>query len=131
MHHRHVDQRENILWLELRRESSRARQELTGAALVLKNAETLAELRQQHPQAQIKVFPPEVMEFPTRCPIHLDPKIFHSCLSGAPLGVAPGPGDRTNEMFGVCLDDIETSKLLFRAVEDLPRGKCRRLRAAV
>ena len=131
MHHRHSDQRENISWLELRRVSSRARQELTGAALAPKNAETLAELRRQHRRAQIKGIPPEVMEFPTRCPTHLDPKIFHPCLSGAPLGVAPGPGGRTNEMLGVCLDDIETSQLLFRAVEDLPRGKCRRLRAAV
>ena len=102
---------------------SRAREELTGAALAPKNAETLAELRRQRPQAQIKEIPPEVMEFQPAAPLNLDPKIFHHCLSGAPSGVAPGPGGCTNEMLRVCLDDIETTQLLFRAVEDLARGE--------
>ena len=59
------------------------------------------------------------MEFQPAAPLNLDPKIFHTCLSEAPPGVAPSPGSCTNEM----LDDIETTQLLFRAVEDLARGE--------
>ena len=97
----------------------RARQELTGAAFAPETAKTLVELRRQRLEAEIEEIPPEMMEFQPAAPLNLDPKVFHSCLSGAPVGVAPSPGGCTNEM----LDDIETTQLLFRAVEDLAKGE--------
>ena len=63
------------------------------------------------------------MEFQTAVPLNMDTKIFRSCLSGALSGVASGLGSCTNEMLRVYLDDIETTELLFCAVEDLAGGE--------
>ena len=43
--------------------------------------------------------------------------------ASAPSGSAPGPGECTHEMLKLCLDDAETSHLLFRAAEDLARAQ--------
>ena len=102
---------------------SRARHELTGAPLALKNEETLAQLRRQRPQEQIKEIPRAVSEFQPDHPLNMDRKIFFDCLRGAPSGVASGPGGCTNEMLRVCLDDQETVSLLFEAAEDFARGQ--------
>ena len=101
---------------------SRARQELTGAALAPKNGATLGELRRQRPQTQLREIPAAVLEAEPPRAVTLDRKIFHSCLQGSPSGVAPGPGGCTNEMLRVCLDDAEILSLLFDAAEDFARG---------
>ena len=101
---------------------SRARQELTGAALAPQNEETLQEMRRQRPEVQVRLIPPAVLEFEPDTPLTMDRKIFHSCLQGTPSGVAPGPGGCTNEMLRTCLDDAETLSLLLQAAEDFARG---------
>ena len=103
--------------------SPRARQELTGAALAPKNEETLQEMRRQRPEVQVRPIPPAVLEFEPDTPLTMDRKFFfHSCLHGAPLDVAPGPGGCTNEMLRTYLDDAETLSLLLHAAEDFARG---------
>ena len=102
---------------------SRARQELTGAALAPKNRATLGELRHQRPQTQLPEIPPAVLEAQPPRTVTLDHKILHSCLLGSPSGVAPGPGGCTNEMLRFCLDDAEILLLLFDAAEDFARGR--------
>ena len=102
---------------------SRARQELTGAALAPKNGATLGELRHQRPQTQLREIPPAVLEAQPPRAVTLDRKILHSCLLGSPSGVAPGPGGCTNEMLRVCLDDAEILSLLCDAAEDFARGE--------
>ena len=109
---------------------SRARHELTGAPLAPKNEETLAQLRRQRPQEQIKEIPRAVSFQPDHL-LNMDRKIFLDCFRGAPSGVASGPGC-TNEMLRVCLDDQETVSLLFEV--DFARGQppvvCRSLMLA-
>ena len=101
---------------------SRARQELGGAVLAPKTLETLAELQNRKPQEQVREIPVEVLASnPT--PVNLDGAMFTKCLASAPSGSAPGPGGCTYEMFKLCLDDAETSLLLFRAAEDLARAQ--------
>ena len=114
---------------------SRARHELTGAPWAPKNEETLAQLRGQRPQEQIKEIPRAVLEFQPDHPLNMNRKIFHDCLRGAPSGVASGPGGCTNEMLRGCLDDEETISLLFETAEDFARGQvppivCRNLMLA-
>ena len=102
---------------------SRARHELVGAPLAPKNADTLAQLRRQRPQEQLRELPRTVTEFQPERPLNLDRKIFHDCLRGSPSGVASGPGGCTNEMLRVCLDDQETLSLVFEAAQDFARGQ--------
>ena len=97
---------------------SRARQELTGAALAPKTLETLAQLQERRPQERVREIPREVMEIVPDRPLQLDFKLFTKCLQNAPSGCAPGPGGCTNEMLRTCLDDPEVFQLLFRAAED-------------
>ena len=100
---------------------SRARQELVGASLAPKNLETLAQLQNRRPQMQVREIPVEVLASnPT--PVNLDVATFTKCLASAPSGSAPGPGGCTYEMLKLCLDDAETSHLLYRAAEDLARA---------
>ena len=87
---------------------SRARQELTGAALAPKTLDTLAQLQGRRPQEREMEIPAEVM----------DHALFTKCLQSAPSGCAPDPGGCSNEMLRVCLDDCEVFQLLFRAAED-------------
>ena len=101
---------------------SRARQELTGAALAPKNSETLRELQRRRPQDQMSEIPRDVLEFQPAAPFQLDESLFVSCLKSARSGCSPGPGGCTNEMLRVCLDDAEVLHLLFRAREDFARG---------
>ena len=50
-----------VLFCRIQRgQVSRARQELTGAALALKNGATLGELRCERPQMQLREIPPAV-----------------------------------------------------------------------
>ena len=102
---------------------SRARQELTGAALAPKTADTLRELQEKRPIAQVREIPPVVLDYTPERPLDLDADLFGQCLSSAPSGTAPGPGGCTNEMLRVCLDDREVLQLLFRAAEDAARGE--------
>ena len=97
---------------------SRARQELTGAALAPKTLDTLAQLQGRRPQEREMEIPAEVMEFVPDRPFELDHALFTKCLQSAPSGCAPGPGGCSNEMLRVCLDDCEVFQLLFRAAED-------------
>ena len=94
---------------------SRARQELTGAALAPKTLETLAQLQERRPQERVREIPQEVVEFVPDRPLELDIKLFTKCLQNAPSGCAPGPEGCTNEMLRTCLDDPEVFQLLFRA----------------
>ena len=55
--------------------------------------------------------------------LNLDAAMFTKCLASAPSRSAPGPGGCTYEMLKLCLDDAETSHLLFRAAEDLARAQ--------
>ena len=55
--------------------------------------------------------------------MNLDVATFTKCLASAPSGSAPGPGGCTYEMLKLCLDDAETSHLLYRAAEDLARAQ--------
>ena len=59
---------------------SRARQELTGAALAPKNSETLRELQRRRPQNQMNEIPRDVLEFQPAAPFQLDETLFVSCL---------------------------------------------------
>ena len=102
---------------------SRARQELTGAALAPKTADTLRELQEKRPVAQMREIPPAVLEYTPERLLDLDADLFGQCLSSAPSGTAPGPGGCANEMLIVCLDDGEVLQLLFRAAEDAARGE--------
>ena len=69
---------------------SRARQELTGAALAPKTLETLAQLQERRPQERVREIPQEVMEFVPDRPLELDFKLFTKCLQNAPSGCAQG-----------------------------------------
>ena len=80
----------------------RARHELTGAAFAPEIAKSVAELRRRRRQAEKKEIPPDMMEFQPAAPLNLDPKIFHSCLSEAPPGVAPSPGAVSSQLATVC-----------------------------
>ena len=57
---------------------SRARQELTGAALAPKTLETLAQLQERRLQERVREIPQEVMEFVLDRPLELDFKLFRS-----------------------------------------------------
>ena len=94
---------------------SRARHELVGVPLAPKNAETLAQLRRQRQQEQLRELPRTVTEFQPERPLNLDRKIFHDCFRGSPSGVPSVSGGCTNEMLRVCLDDQETLSLVFEA----------------
>ena len=59
---------------------SRARQELVGAKLALKDQTTLNELRGRRPQEQLREIPADVMSFEPETPVQLDRKIFATCL---------------------------------------------------
>ena len=102
---------------------SRARQELTGAALAPKTAGTLRELQEKRLVAQVREIPPAVLEYTPERPLDLDADLFGQCLSSAPSGTSPGPVGCTNEMLRVCLDDREVLQLLFRAAEDAARAE--------
>ena len=86
---------------------SRARQELTGAALAPKNEATLQELRARRPQEQVQPIPQKVLDFMPIAEVNLNAKLFTTCLREAPSGSSPGPGVCTNEMLKVCLDNTE------------------------
>ena len=94
---------------------SRARQELTGAALAPQMADTLRELQEKRPVAQVREIPPAVLEYTPERPLDLDADLFGQCLSSAPSGTAPGPGGCTNEMLRVCLDDREFCNVVPRS----------------
>ena len=101
---------------------SRARQELVGAALAPKNLETRLSCKTEDHRSRSARFQFEVLACnPT--PVNLDGAMFTKCLASAPSGSVPGPGGCTYEMLKLCLDDAETSHLLFRAVEDLARAQ--------
>ena len=102
---------------------SRARHELTGAALAPKDEITLAELRSRRPQSRAHDIPQAIIDYIPESPLQLDAKIFAKCLQTAPSGSAPGPGGCTNEMLRVCLDDVETLSLLISAAEDFARAE--------
>ena len=69
---------------------SRARQELTGAALAPKTLDTLTQLQGRRPQEREMDIPAEVMEFVPDRPLELDHALFTKCLQSAPSGFAPG-----------------------------------------
>ena len=71
---------------------SRARQELTGAALAPRNATTLEALQGRRPQDPVSAIPREVLDFQPASPLQLDSKAFAKCLREAPAGCSPGPG---------------------------------------
>ena len=96
-----------------REQVSRARQELTGAALAPRNAATLEALQGRRPQDPVSAIPREVLDFQPASPLQLDSMAFAKCLWEAPAGCSPGPGGCTNEMLRVCLDDHELFQLLF------------------
>ena len=100
---------------------SRARHELTGAALAPKTQATFDELQRKRPQEQVRQIPPEVMGYVPEQALMMDFALFTKCLQSAPSGVSAGPGGCTNEMLRVCLDDAEVLQLLFRVAEDFAR----------
>ena len=102
---------------------SRARQELTGAALAPKNMDTLAELQGRRPQERVVDIPQEMVTFVPDRSVELDMKLFTKCVQSAPSGCSPGPGGCTNEMLRLCLDDMELFQMLFRAAEDFARAQ--------
>ena len=51
---------------------SRARQELTGAVLAPQMADTLRELQEKRPVAQVREIPPAVLEYTLERPLDLD-----------------------------------------------------------
>ncbi len=106
----------------LRGQVSRARHELTGAALAPRTDATFAELQGRRPQAPVRPIPREVLDFVPDQVLDLDQQEFVKCLRTSPSGSAPGPGGCTNELLRVCLDDSELLQLLFLAAEDLARG---------
>ena len=65
--------------------------------------------------------PSEVLEFQPPREFTLDAKLFAECLRSAPSGCSPGPGDCSNEILKVCLDDHEELKLLQSAAEDFAK----------
>ena len=75
---------------------SRARQELTGAALAPKTADTLREWQEKRPIAQVREIPPVVLEYTPERPLDLDADLFGQCLSSAPSGTAPTTGKFCN-----------------------------------
>ena len=101
---------------------SRARQELTGAALAPKNEATVQELRTRRPQEEVQPIPQEVLDHVPIAEVNLNAKLFATCLREAPSGSSPGPGGCTNEMLKVCLDNTETLHLLTSAAEDFARS---------
>ena len=105
-----------------RGKSARARHVFTGASLAPKTEETFQLLQGRRSQVQVSPIAEEVMQFSPAHPVALKAKIFMKCLSGAPLGSAPGPGGCTNEMLRVCLEDSELLQLLRLAAEDFARG---------
>ena len=105
-----------------RRQVSRARQELIGAALAPRNAATLEALQGRRPQEPTSAIPCEVMDFQPMSLLQVDSKTFAKRLREAPSGCSSGPGGCTNEMFRVCSDDHELFQLLFSASEDFARG---------
>ena len=100
---------------------SRARHELTGAALAPRNNETLGELRGRRPQERESPVPEGVQDFFPEHHLILDAR-FAKCLQTAPSGSSPGPGGCTNEILKVCLEDSETLALLTSAAEDFARA---------
>ena len=98
---------------------SRARQELTGAALAPKTADTLGELQEKRPVSPVRRSHPLFSNTPER-PVDLDADLFQ-CLPSASSGAAPGPRGCTKEMLKVCLDDREVLQFLFRIAEDAAR----------
>ena len=101
---------------------SRARQELVGASLAPKTQATFDELQGKRPQQQMRQIPPAVLAFVPEHPLQLDFSLFTKCLQNAKSGRSPGPGECSNEMWRVCLDDYEVFQLLFRAAEDFARA---------
>ena len=103
---------------------SRARQELTGAALAPKNGATLSELRHQRPQTQLREIPPTVLEAQPLRAVTLDRKILHSCLLGSPVWHrARGQAGAPTRCCVSVWDDAEILSLLFDAAEDFARGE--------
>ena len=101
---------------------SRARHELTGAALAPRTNETLGELRGRRPQERESPIPEGVQDFFPEHHLILDASRFAKCLQTAPSGSSPGPGGCTNEILKVCLEDSETLALLTSAAEDFARA---------
>ena len=101
---------------------SRARQELTGAALAPKTRETLEELQCKRSQRRVQEIPVEVMDFMPQRPVTLNARVFAASLRGAPNGSSPGPGGCSYEMLKVCFDDGELLQLLTAAAEDFARA---------
>ena len=50
-------------------------------------------------------------------------KVYFKCLLEAPFGSAFGPGDCSNEIFCVCLDDGDILQLLHLTAQDFARGE--------
>ena len=68
---------------------SKARQELIGASLAPKTAETLRELQEKRPQVRVREIPHEVSTFTQERPLDFDVEMFSKCLSAFRVRFGP------------------------------------------
>ena len=105
-------------------ECSKARQVLVSSAIAPGTPATLRELeasRQTHEQPTL--LPDDVLNFVPRAPVDVPFKLFVAVLKASPRGSAAGPGDTTNELLKIALDDEDTAKLLHHAVLRMARAE--------
>ncbi len=103
-------------------ELSKARQALTSGALAPGTDATLQELLSR-PRELVTEIPDEVLAFEPDVPLDFAFKLFARALKAAPRGSSGGPGETTNELLKVALDDEDTATLLHGAALRLARAQ--------
>ena len=100
-----------------------ARQVLTSSALAPGNSDTLHELLEsRRPQEAPAALPDYIRAYCPPAPVDIKFKLFVHVLKSAPRGSAAGPGDTTNELLKIALDDEDTAALMHKAVLQLARA---------
>ena len=103
-------------------EVSRGRQKLVGASLAAGTESTFAKLQGKRPREVQRPLSEELLNFQPDEDLHIDRKIFISCLKDAPRGSSAGPGGMSYELLRTLLDCTEGLEGLIHAAELFARA---------